>query len=133
MKGCFEAQAVIRGECDYRSITGCIHASPLRCGSMIQVHIHGLPCGTACFGFCIELCGRRISMPSLINSGGEALLSVYTDAFSPEDALGAKAIITLDPCSPCACPLASGCFQRSIRPDCCPPDPRPLFAALIRR
>lgn len=133
MKGCPESHAAIRGECNYRCVCGCIRLSPMRCGSLVQVHINGLPCGVACPGLCVELCGRRIPLPSLINADGEALMSVYTDAFSPRDAIGAKAVLTTDACSPCAPLIACGTFRPGIRPDCCPPDPRPLFAALIRR
>ena len=131
MKGCVEVQAAIRGECRFRCVSGCIRVSPMRCGSIVQVHIHGLPCELQCFGLCIELCGKRIPLPSLINAGGEALLSVYTNDFSPREALGASALITADPCSPCACAIACGRFHPAVRQDCCL-DPRPLFASLIR-
>lgn len=133
MKGCSEAQALIRGERGFPCVAGCVRVSPLRCGSMVQIHIHGLPCSVSRFGFSIEQCGRRILTASLTNAGGEALLSVYTDAFLPCEIIGANAVVTSDPCAPCACMVACGCFQHLVRPGCCPPDPRPLFAAPIRR
>lgn len=133
MKDCFDAQAFIHGECNFRCVSGCIRISPMRCGSLVQIHIHGLPCGLTRMGFFIELCSGRVPMPSLINTGGETLLSVYTNAFSPRELSGARVILTSDPSS-CGCQsIACGYFQPYVKQNCCPPDPRPLFALPIRR
>ena len=68
MKGCSEAQALIRGERGFPCVAGCVRVSPLRCGSMVQIHIHGLPCSVSRFGFSIS---RHIrSLRSLRLHGG---------------------------------------------------------------
>jgi len=134
MKCCSETQAHLAGTEEYRCLTGCVTISPIGCGSAIQVHIRHLPFRHAFLGFCIELCGRRYPLPELMVCDGEALMSVYTCAFRPEETVGARVILTRDPHSPCGCcPVACGTFAPLFSPGCCPPDPRPLFAAPIHR
>ena len=132
MKGCLETQATVWGEGCRRCITGQIRISPLSCGSVVQLHIRGLPGDAGFFGVHIELCGRRYPLPPLLSCGGEALMSVYAGAFSPEDTLGGQVILSTDPCAPGGCTrIACGRIERCVRPSRCPPDPRPLFAAPI--
>ena len=132
MKGCLETQAVICGEGAHRCVAGRVHISPMGCGSVIQAHIRRLPCQGSFFGFCIELCGRRFPLPELLACDGEALMSVFTGAFSPEDTVGGHVVLTTDPCVPGGCMrIACGRICPCVRQECCPPDPRPLFAALI--
>jgi len=130
MKGCMETQAMLCGESIYCAITGTIRISPLQCGSVVQVHVRGLPGRSCFFGLCIDLCGQRHPLPPLLNCGGEALMSVYVCTFRPEDTVGGQVFLTTDPCTPdCGKPLACGCITPRLSPPCCPPDPRPLFGA----
>ena len=132
MKRCTETQAHLAGAEAYRCLSGRVTISPVGCGSAVQVHIRRLPFRCAFLGFCIELCGRRYPMPELMVCDGEALMSVYTGVFRPEETVGGRIIITGDPHSPCGCrPVACGCLSPVFIPGCCPPDPRPLFAAPI--
>lgn len=130
MKNCCGAQAQLAAEgCSCR-ISGCIRLLPMRCGSVVQVHVCGLPRCRAFYGLYIELCGQRCALPPLISCSSEALMSVYTDAFTPAEAVGCPAVLTTDPCIPGGCTrIACG----RIMPDRadCRPDPRPLFAAPI--
>ncbi len=134
MKGCMETQAILCGEGCYRFVTGMVRISPLGSGSVVQAHVRGLPCQPGFFGLYIELCGRRCPLPPLLSCEGEALMSVYTCAFCPEDTVGGQVVLTTDPCMTSDCArIACGPVARCVRPRGCPPDPRPLFAAPIRR
>ena len=133
MKGCIETQAVLCGEGAFPCISGRIRISPLGQGSIVQVHIRGLPCRDGFFGLCIELCGRRYPLPGLPACAGEALMSVYAGAFCPEETIGGCILLTTDPCAPCGSQcIASGRIGICLSP-CCPPDPRPLFAPQVYR
>lgn len=133
MKCCTETQAFLSGEGPYRRLCGRILVSCQGRGSVVQTHIRNLPCQCAFLGLCLELCGRRYPLPELLVYRGEALMSVYTGAFTPKDTVGGLAVLIGDPClgargTPIACGRLSACFS----PDCCSFDPRPLFAAPIR-
>ena len=127
-----ETQAVICGEGAYRHITGCVRISPFRSGSVVQAHIRGLPSHPQMLGFSIEICGRLFPLPALLNACSEALMSVYTCDFTPCETVGACVRLTCDPCAN-SCPIACGVLAPCFTQGCCPPDPRPLFAAPIRR
>jgi len=129
MRGCTEMQAYIAGEGRYRCICGQVRLSPLGCGSVVQTHIKGFPGKNCFYGLLIEQCGRHFPLPPLLPCSGEALMSVYTCSFCPEDIAGGQVIITTDPCSPCCTHIACGRIVPCIRHSCCPPDPRPLFGA----
>ena len=134
MKGCLETFATISSESACRSICGQVKISSLGCGSVIQAHIRGLPGRSVFFGFSVELCGRTYPLPPLLSCDGEALMSVYTGAFQPEDTPGGQIVLTPDPCSPHrGGVIACGRIVPCVRQPCCPPQPRPLFAAPIRR
>lgn len=133
MRSCTETQTCLTGEGAYRHLCGRVTVSPFLCGSVIQIHVRCIPCRCAFLGFCLEICGRKYPLPELLVTRGEALLSVYTSAFTPKDTAGAQVILTGDPCSPeCGTVVARGCLAPCFTPGCCPPDPRPLFAGPIR-
>ena len=131
MKGCIETQASLRSEGCCSCISGCARISPFGCGSVIQVHIRGLP-HDGFYGLSIELCGRHFPLPALLACRGEALMSVYSCAFVPGETVGGCILLSADPCAPNGGCIASGrisaCFS-----SCCPPDPRPLFAPQLFR
>jgi len=130
MKGCMETQALITGEGAYRCVSGCVRISPMGNGSVVQAHIRGLPHPSAFYGFCIELCGCRCLLPSLLSCCGEALLSVYVCSFSPQETVRGQVILTADPCAPGGrIQIACGPILPCVTHSRCPADPRPLFAA----
>lgn len=133
MKCHTETQAFLTGEGACRRLCGRIAVSHMNCGSVVQIHIRNLPCDRAFACLCIELRGGSYPLPGLPISRGEALMSVYTAAFTPEDTVGCRVVLTGENRGACREILACGRLSPCFSPDCCPPDPRPLFAAPIRR
>lgn len=121
-----ETQASVCGEGRYRAVSGCVRVSPMACGSAVQVHVKGLPCADGFIGLCAVICGREYRLPPLLACQGEAIMSVYVCAFSPEETIGGQIILTADTgIYGERVRVASGRFEPVSRPGCFPPAPQP--------